>query len=375
MKLRAKWLLTMDGPPVENGAVEVRGERITAVAPARGRADVDLGEVVVFPGLINAHCHLDYTNMRGLVPWRGDFVDWILRITALKKQWNDTDFVASINQGLAELARTGTTSVVNIECFPRRVAGLTPTPLRIWWCVELLDLIWSEQSHRMLQDAAGWLEQQPRGGLAPHAPYTTSAPMYRLAARLAREHGWLLTTHIAESEEEEEMFRYQRGPMWERYHREPVSLAELGLLGRNCLLAHGNFLNREECELLARAGTSLVHCPGTHRFFERREAPWKLWRECRLNVCLGTDSLASNESLDLRAEMRLLKQFPPHEVLQMATVNAAKALNCEQELGKITVGGRADLAAVPLVGDPYESVVCSESPVCFSMVGGKVVMA
>lgn len=363
MIIRAKYVLPMDGPPVRDGMVGIEGDRIVTVGGS-GPADIDLGEAVLFPGLINAHCHLDYTDMRGLVPWRGDFRDWILQITALKKQWTEARSVASINHGLAELARTGTTSVVNIECYPKLVARLVPTPLRVWWCVELLDLTWGDNSRRMVEDAARWLQTQPHGGLAPHAPYTTSAPLYRLAARTAREHGWLLTTHLAETRGENEMFQLQS---------EPVAPAELGALGANCLVAHANHLAAAEAESLASAGVSVAHCPRAHRFFERGAAPWALWQRAGLNVCLGTDSLASNESLDLRAEMRTLTQFPAREVLAMATVNAAKALNCGEKLGKIAVGGWADLAAVPLDGDPYESVARSEKPVCFSMVGGKVV--
>jgi len=365
MIIRAKFVLPMDGPPVRDGTVVVEGDRIAAVSCSGNVPDVDLGEAVLFPGLINAHCHLDYTDMLGLVPWCGDFRDWILRITTLKKQWTEDQYVASINRGLVELARTGTTSVVNVECFPKLVARLAPTPLRVWWCVELLDLTWSEDSRRMVEDAARWLESQPRGGLAPHAPYTTSAPLYRLAARTARERGWLLTTHVAESHGENEMFRWQC---------EPVALNELGVLGSNCLLAHANHLDEAEVESLAESGASVVHCPRAHRFFGRGAAPLALWRRHGINVCLGTDSLASNESLDMRAEMRSLTQLPAREVLEIATVNAAKALNCEGKLGKIAVGGWADLAAVPLDGDPYESVVRSEKPVCFSMVGGKVVL-
>jgi len=372
MILRAKYVLTMDGPPLRDATVAVEGDRITAVSSG-GTADVDLGDAVLFPGLINAHCHLDFTDMRGLVPWRGDFLDWILQITALKKQWTDNHYITSISHGLAQLTATGTTSVVNIECFPRVVARLAPTPLRIWWCPELLDLTWSEESVRMAEAAARWLATQPHGGLAPHAPYSTSPPLYRLASQMAREHGWLFTTHIAESREEDEMFRRQHGPMWERYRREYVPLHDLGVTGSNCLVAHANFLTDAEAESLARSGASIAHCPRTHRFFERDPAPWDLWQRHGLNVCIGTDSLASNYSLDLRADMRLLKEFPARDVLAMATVNPARALNGVGEMGVIAPGALADLAAVPCEGDPYESVVFSDKPVCFSMVGGKAV--
>jgi len=386
MIVRAKFVLPMDGPPIENGVVTVVGDRITSVSRSTScsgfvpaTSAIDLGDAVLFPGLINAHCHLDYTDMVGRVPWRGDFMDWILQLVALKKTWSDANYIASINRGVEQLVRTGTTSVVNIECHPKLVARLAATALRVWWCPELLDLAWGEESRRMVEDAAHWLESQPRGGLSPHAPFTTSEPLYRLAAKLARERGWLLTTHAAESHEEDEMFRWGRGPMWERYHRDHNGgavklLEEQGVLGANCLLAHANFLDDAEVAMLAQSGASVAHCPRAHRFFRRDAAPWDLWRRHGVNVCLGTDSLASNDSLDMRAEMRALTALSPREALAMATVNGAKALNCDGKLGRIAVGGQADMAAVPLDGDPFESVARSEKPVCFSMVGGKAVL-
>ncbi|MCX7885772.1 MAG: amidohydrolase family protein, partial [Verrucomicrobiae bacterium] len=234
---------------------------------------------------------------------------------------------------------------------------------RVWWCAELLDLGWGEEAERKLQLAVECLKAVPHAGLAPHAPYTTSAELYRLAAITARQRHWLLTTHLAETAGEHRLFDF--------FERAPT-LEELGLLETPSLIAHANHLSDADADLLARAGASVVHCPRTHRFFQRSPAPWRQWQRSGLNVCLGTDSLASNESLDLRAEMRTLVGLAPREVLAMATVNAARALHRSDQMGKIAPGSMADLAAVPLDGDPYESVVCSEQPVCFVMVGGKV---
>ena len=392
MILRARHVLPMNRPPLADGAVAIIGDRIVAVGTlaevhAKWPGPVrDIGDAVLLPGLINAHCHLDYTDMVGQVPWHGDFLDWILRLTALKKQWTEDQYVASINHGLAQLVRGGATTVVNIECFPPLVAKLAPSPLRLWWCPELLDLVWSEESQRLVASAADWLAGQPHGGLSPHAPYTVSEPLYRLAAKLARDHGWLLTTHVAESREEDEMYRWGRGPMFERYRPAGQGgalerVAALGVLGPNCLVAHANLVTADEVELLARSGTSVAHCPRTHRFFARPPAPLTLWRQQGVNVCLGTDSLASNESLDLRAEMReLARAWPalsPREVLAMATVNPATALNRAGELGIIGPGARADLVAVPVDGptdDPQAAAIWSEQPVNFVMINGKVVL-
>ena len=379
MILRAKWIVPVASPPIENGEVTVEGDQIVAVGPASGEGR-DLGEVVLAPGLINAHCHLDYSDMLGQVPWRGRFVDWLLAITELKKQWTPEQFRTSIQRGLQQAIATGTTTMVNIECFPELIPA---TPLRVWWCPELIDLGRTESPPQMVAAAAG------HEGLSPHALYTASAALYRACVAA----GGLLTTHLAETTEEEEMFRWGRGPLYERLQRlgrdmsdcrrtGPVELArELGVLGPHCLAAHMNCLTRHEIELACGTGTHVVHCPRTHQFFRRERFPLEAYRQRGLNLCLGTDSLASNNSLDMFAEMqevaRVFPQLSAEDILAMATVNAAEALNQPDKLGKIAPGATADLIAVPLDGpvvDPYEAVVFAEKPVCFSMIEGKVVL-
>jgi cytosine/adenosine deaminase-related metal-dependent hydrolase len=378
MILRAKYVLPVNAPPIENGVVEVVGNRIAAVGRFAGIADRDLGEVVLLPGLINAHCHLDYTDMCGQLPWRGEFMDWIHRITALKKTWSAEQYRQSIRHGLAEALATGTTTLVNAGGSGETVAE---SLCRVWWCVELIDLVWSEESRQKVEAAAEWVAGHQPAGLAPHAPYTVSDQLYRLATKLAREHGWLLTTHVAESRDEDR-----------RWH---------AALGPNCLAAHANWITDAEAAEMARTKTSVVHCPRAHRFFERPTAPVELWRRHGVNVCLGTDSLASNESLDLRAELREMArawpQVPATEIVRMVTVNPARVLsqngrgreaaltqgNGRSRLetaptmtaattGTLEVGARADLIAVPVTGDPYASVVTGNGAVNFVMAEGNV---
>jgi len=384
MILRAKYVLPVSAPPIENGAVAVEGDTIVAVGrygEVSGGKVRDLGEVVLAPGLINAHCHLDYTGMVGQVKWRGTFTDWIQQVVALKNQWTEAQYVESIREGLRQLLRTGTTSVVNIECFP---SLMQPTPLRVWWCPELIDFNRGEVKPVPVE-AAEW-------GLSPHAPYTVSRKLYRQATELARQAGVILTTHLAETTEEEEMFRLGTGVMYDYFRRAgrnmsdcrrmgPVQLlAEYGVLGSNCLAAHANCLTRQDIQLLVETGTHVVHCPKTHRYFGRGPSLLPALWAAGVNVCLGTDSLASNDQLDMFAEMqelaRMQPSLKPAQVLAMATVNAAKALNRSGKLGTIASGAGADLIAVPLdgpVADPYAAVVFAEKPVTFVMIQGKAV--
>jgi cytosine/adenosine deaminase-related metal-dependent hydrolase len=404
MILRAHTVLPMmDRPPLDDGAVVVVGDSIAAVglwpeirAAHQGEAR-DLGNVVLLPGLINAHCHLDYTGMAGQIAWRSDFADWIQQIVEQKKAQTGTEYAAAVRTGLEQLARTGTTTVVNIEAFPPLIAQFTETPIRIWWCPELIDLGREGAAKLIVRDTVEFLaaHENPRGGagLAPHALYTASRSLYRAAVSSARSRNWMLTTHLAESEEEDMMFRRGTGVMYDYFKRlgrnmsdckhggMVRALAEVDALGPNFLAVHANYLTMSDAALLKQSGAHVALCPRSHEFFKRRLPLLPMFQEQGINVCLGTDSLASNDQLNLFAEMQTLaRQFgavSPEYILRLVTTGAAKALNRSKKLGKLAAGALADMIAVPqdaAAGDPYEAVVFSNKPVSFSMVGGKALL-
>ena len=403
MILRAKCVLPMDQPPIEDGAVAIEGDTIVAVGKsaeirAAHTGDVrDLGERVLAPGLINAHCHLDYTRLRGEVEYRGSFTEWILQLVAARQLHPDKEYVEGIQWGLDMLARSGTTTIVNIESFPALLDQVLPTKLRVWWCLEVMDFNRSEEAKATATGALEYIAAHAveRGGFgfSPHAPYTASGELYRLCAQYAHGRNIPITTHLAESEEEDDMIRRGTGHMHDYFVRAgrdmsdckragPTQLmSEYGVLGPNCLAAHANCLTPLEVALLKQTGTHVVHCPKSHRFFNRGMPPLNTWKAQGINVCLGTDSLASNDNLSMLGELQTFGQMFPRmsaqELLEFATVNAAKALNQTEKLGRIGAGTWADLIAVPLDavgGDPYESVVYADKTVSFSMVGGEVIV-
>ena len=217
MIIRARHVLPMNQPPIEDGAVVVEGGDIVAVGKtseirAAHNGEVrDLGERVLAPGLINAHCHLDYTRLRGEVEWHGSFTAWILQLVAAKQLHPEKDFVDGIQRGLGMLARSGTTTVINIESFPGLLEQVLPTKLRVWWCLELIDLNRAEEANAVATGALEFIAAHSitHGGfgLSPHAPYTVSGELYRLSAQYAQARNIPLTTHVGESEEEDDMIR------------------------------------------------------------------------------------------------------------------------------------------------------------------------
>src|ERR1044071_377010 len=143
MIVRARVVVTMDGPPIEDGAVRVRQKRIVEVGKFSNLTGtdetVDLGDHILLPGLINAHCHLDYTCLRGKIPPPQSFTDWIRAINAEKAKLSAEHYVASINQGFAEAKQFGTTSIANLTAFPELIAQVQD-PIQTWWFAELIDV-------------------------------------------------------------------------------------------------------------------------------------------------------------------------------------------------------------------------------------------
>jgi len=392
MIVQAKVVVTMDGAPIENGAVAISRDRIvdvgklSDVAKAHaGEEVVDLGEQAVLPGLINAHCHLDYTCLRGKIPRQKSFTDWIRAINAEKAKLSADDYVRSINEGFAETKRFGTTTMANLTAFPELVSQID-APIRTWWFAELVDVRDPSRAAEIVDLAVGQLKSQENWGLAPHAPFTASANLYRRCEKI----GPLLTTHLAESREEISMFRDADGPLYDFLKEIGRDMSDCGLGtpveafgerandgNRPYLLVHLNELADTDFALLKKCDVSVIHCPRSHAYFGHSPFQFRKLRELGFNVCLGTDSLASNDDLSLFAEMRAFQEeFPdvsPENIVEMVTVNPARALQHERSLGKIARGFAADLIAVPVKSSTsiFEEIVGSKEPVSWLMVGGR----
>ncbi len=408
MILRARLVLPMVGPPIGNGAVTIAGNRIKSVGRWRDLAAgtfgqrLDLGDAILMPGLVNAHCHLDYTNMAGHFPAPKLFIDWLKLITSTKSEWTAAEYTASWLAGAEMLLRTGTTTVGDIEAVPQLLPAVwNSTPLRVISFLELIGLTKRRPPQRVLQEALDQIATLSHGrcyaGLSPHAPYSTVTQLLRSSAEAARRQGLLLCTHVAESQSEFSMFTHGRGDMFDWMRRSgremsdcglgsPVRhLERCGLLRKNLLATHANYLARGDAALLAKRRVSVVHCPRSHAFFDHSPFPLRRLRGAGVNVCLGTDSLATvikprrqSVELDMFAEMRALADrnpwLPSRAILRMATLNGAHALGQPGRLGQLSSGALADLIALPLVvkpGHAADAVLEYRGAVAASMIDGQ----
>ena len=407
MILRARTLLPVSQPPIENGAVVISGNRIRAVGcwpdlqPHANEQILDLGDVILLPGLINAHCHLDYTDMAGMLPPPKTFTDWIPLIMAARSGWGYSDYAHSWLNGVRMLERTGTTTVADIETVPDLLPEVwDATPLRVFSFLEMTGIRARRDPGEVLHETVEKMDSlsHPRcsASLSPHAPYSTVPALLELSAGVARERGRRLCVHVAESAQEFEMFMRAQGQMFDWLRRNERDMSDCGLgspvqhlarrqtLGENLLAIHVNCLARGDAALLGQHRIHVVHCPRSHDYFRHPPFLRNRLASAGVNLCLGTDSLATvrktrkqNPELSMFDEMRELAandpKLPPAEILRMATVNGARALGRAGQIGELSENALADLIAIPAnvkASNACEAVLAHAGPVSASMIDG-----
>jgi cytosine/adenosine deaminase-related metal-dependent hydrolase len=362
MILTARALLIDAQTLIEGGALWVERGRVRRVLRSRAaarrfsrRATIDLGDALLTPGLVDAHAHLELGALAGRLGGSRGFVSWIQALIRARARLTPRDLELGVRRGARVLLAGGTTTVGDIDssgATGRLARGLG---LRVVVYRELLDAWDPARTAVSLARVRRPIRSNAlaREGLAPHAPYTTSRELLREAGRIAARRRLPIAIHWAETSAEGEWLATSRGPFAKILPSGPRTsgldlLAEAGLLTPRTALIHGNHPQSGEPAHLARQGVTIVHCPGTHAFFAREPFPVRRYLAAGVPVALGTDSLASNEALDMRREMALFRRsFPalsPRVAFQGSTEHAARALG-RDDLGHLRPGAAADVAA------------------------------
>ena len=360
--LRAGWLVERSGRAFRGGGALFLGPRVVelladarAVDAAQRRHGLqarDLSGCVLAPAFVNAHAHLELGALRERLRPGGDFSAWIRALLVERGHVSAPAWHRGLQQAALELLRSGTSLVADIDSLGLPDPRL---PLRRQRYVELLDAQDPTRSAAAIERARG----QPR--LAPHAPYTLCEASLAAIGALARAQQARVSIHWAETDEEELCLEAQQGPMAALLACGPGGrglerLERAGLLGPLTLLVHGNAASLAERARVARSGAGLVHCPGTHRWFDRPPFDWSGWAHSGVRLALGTDSLASNRAASMRQELAwLLEDQPgldPWAAHAAATHVAADLLGERGQAGCLTPGARAD--AIALAGVPAD---------------------
>ncbi len=374
---RAKYVLAETDLLLQDAAIYVGDPgRICRVEPWKGAPQdldalvTDWGNAVLIPGLVNAHTHLELTELEGRMRGFSSFADWLSQVVRARRDWTVDDQAAAVRKGAQMALASGTTLVGDITASGVSGTALSGAKLRRVVFEETLGL-----SSAAAGTALCSLEARLNGlepdvllthGASPHAPYSVSPELYREVARLARNRSLPLATHLAETTAEIEFLQTGGGELrdflsslgalpddWKPPGLSPLRYLEsLNVLEQSPVLIHCNYLDADSITRILACHSSVVYCPRSHAFFDHRQHPVRDLLDAGVNVALGTDSLASNESLSMLDEIRFLHRtrcdLRSDEILRMATVNGAAALGFGGVLGRLRRGCWADMAVLEL---------------------------
>jgi len=415
MIYRAHFVVPITGEPIEGGEVIVRNGQIEAVgtglaAGAPGERIEDLGHAAILPGLVNAHTHLDYTILRGLLDDE-PFFAWIRRLTELASHLRPEDFLVSARLGALQLIRSGVTAIGDSTLSGAAVEAAAEAGLRGIVYQETFGpdpaADYTDQVEALadqVDNLRGQAGDRISIGVSPHSVYTASDPLLRLVARLAWDEGLPVALHAAETRAELDFIESATGEI-AAFHslvgfeptpraKSPVAyLHDTGILGEKTTLAHCVHVSEADLDILAEENACVAHCPKSNAKLGVGTAPLDRIIGRGIAAGIGTDSAASDNSLDMFEEMRFavlgqraarrdVQALDAKTVLELATLGGAAALGLETEIGSLEAGKRADLVAVDLSApstfpcpDPYSALVysCSAADVLLTVIEGEEV--
>ncbi|HTP67174.1 MAG TPA: amidohydrolase family protein [Geobacteraceae bacterium] len=408
----ASYLYPVTSPPVAGGAIAIEGGVITDVGPLDclrkeyGAPVTEYPDCVIMPGLVNAHTHLELTHFpswklrKGIDYSPRTYVDWVIQVIKIRRSLTRPELEHSLREGIRVSLECGTTSIGEIVSDRSLVPLYDATELSGRLFLEaigqepgrtgaLLDNI-----EKILPSFAG---NRLKPGISPHAPHTVSAGFLRELAGIARRYALPAMIHLSESREEAAFMHDSSGKIaellypfvdWESYLPSPLRttsaawLEQLGVLDSSTSVVHCVHITPDDAQILKKSGATAVLCPRSNERLAVGKAPLHLLQKCGIPLALGTDSLASNDSLSMWDEMRFLaSEFPglltPDEVIGMATLGGAKAIHLDNVAGSLEKGKRSDFLIVktdrlPSVAGLAEALI-EESRLLEVFVGGKAI--
>ena len=433
MILSAEIVLPISRPPVYNGAVLIRNEKIEEIDIKERLLDkykneeyLDLKNSVLMPGLINLHTHLELTALKGsiinknnplILSEKTDLVSWILALIESKKKTSTNNLSLGIKNGIREAISTGTTTIVDLTTrntiYPASVFGksfyaIKEIGLRGFVLVEVLNFD-SSTADSYWKDTYKIIEQMRKDedpltsiGIAPHSIYSVSSKLLKIARDYAIKEKMKMSMHVAESMEEKEFVSKNKGIIKDIYHKKfrwdgkrdfkryPSSIEYIdknGLLSKDLLAVHCVQLTDKDIKIIAEKNTPVVLCPRSNTFISVGIAPFDKLASMGIIIGFGTDSLASNYSLNMWDEMRFAYLFyrktsraniKAEDIIRCGTINGAKALGISNKVGTLGIGKEADLIAVRLHKkdtDIYRDLLLNTKPddVLMTMVAGKII--
>lgn len=388
----AAWLINPDAPPIAGGAILVRDGLVVATGTlaelkAKHSAHViEHHDCAILPGFVNAHTHLELTHFPAWRERHGmgysprSFVDWIIQLIKITRNLQPEDFRTSLVEGMRKCVESGTTTVGDVLSHYDLTSSYSAPPMtgRIFFEVLGHDPgHYNDRLDKALRNCTELSDKLMAAGLSPHTTYTTGETTLPLLSDAARSRSLPIAVHVSESQAEGDFIFDSSGPLadefypfvnWEQYLKPARHCSSTELLDRHGLLTpttlavHCVHINLADAQTIKKRGAIVCLCPRSNERLDVGKAPLALFKKLGIPLTLGTDSLASNDSISLWDEMRFaLDQFAddlsPQEVFRMVTTGGAAALGLAESLGSLEAGKRADFQVVAHCGSDENNLL------------------
>lgn len=370
---RANWVLIDSENIIENGFVKTESGKIVDVG--QGRAGnfseqiVDHGPGVLMPCLVNAHTHLELSALKNKINIHLGFIEWVKSVIEKREQIGKTNLVKGVFKGIKELSDSGSLVIGEIGSLGiSRQPFLNSAISGVWF----KEYIGNDSTDDF--DCEN-ISSEKTISVAGHAPHTTGSDLLVKLKSAAHRQGLPFSIHLAESNAEVEFLTTGKGG-WAQFLNQrnidtstikltgagPVKYADqLGLLDDKTLAIHLLFADKKDFQILSEKNVNICLCPRSNRLLHGQLPDVPLMLKSGLKLCLGTDSLASNESLSLFDEMKFLSQsfadISPKDIIAMATINGASALGFENQFGRLTPERMAKMIFLPIRADNTNKIM------------------
>ncbi|GGI22829.1 amidohydrolase family protein [Pedobacter mendelii] len=368
----ADWIFPVSSPPLKNGIVEVNSEgEIIAVLPEEqgGNLNIEKLKGAIVPGFINTHCHLELSHLLGKIPNHTGLVDFVKQIITGRQADND-EIKSSMQNADKEMFTNGIVAVGDIsnQIFSREIKQKS----KIYYHTFVEAMGFNPQRAKAIMDYAIGIKNEffpLPASVVPHAPYSVSPELFKLINEKAESDEAFVSIHNQETVEENSFFTDKTGGFLELYKFlaldigffQPSEKSSLqtwlpNIKNQKLLLVHNTVSSKEDIEFALQNHQNLYWCicPKANLYIEDTLPDVNLWMQKDLKITIGTDSLASNNQLNILAEMKTLQQHKNigfEKLLQWATINGAEFLGLDKQFGTIEVGKKPGLNLVSLSKD------------------------